>query len=60
MKRQVEIKRYNVQAKRKDTDEPWTDWTSVNDYQDALKHARYAKKVGYLSRIIDREETDNG
>lgn len=52
-------KRYSVQAKRKNTNEAWTDWTSVDDYDAALKHANRVEELGYSAQIIDRGETPN-
>lgn len=48
--------RYIVQAKRKNTDEKWSDWTTVDDYDEAVRHANHVTEVGYESRIVDREE----
>ena len=51
-------KRYYVMAKRKNTDEEWTDWTSVNNYGDAQRHAEHVKELGYESRIeVDKSVT---
>lgn len=48
--------RYTVKAKRKDSDEPWTDWTDVNSYRDALKHSCRVEEAGYLAKIVVREK----
>ena len=47
------IKRYLVQAKRKNSNEPWTDWTMVNDYARAVQHAERVEKLGYCSKITE-------
>ena len=52
-------KRYSVQAKRKNTNEKWTDWAAADDYESAVRHANRAKELGYSSRIIDRGENPN-
>lgn len=52
-------KRYSVQAKRKNTDEKWTDWTAADDYEAAEKHAARIEALGYDAQIIDRGETPN-
>lgn len=52
-------KRYCVQAKRKNTDEKWTDWTLVDDYESAEKHAARIEALGYDAQIIDRGENPN-
>lgn len=44
-------KRYNIQAKRKNTDEPWSEWTSANHYCDAERHAVRVQRLGYDARI---------
>ncbi len=52
-------KRYSVQAKRKNTNEKWTDWTLVDDYDAAVKHAARVEALGYDAQIIDRGEKPN-
>lgn len=47
-------KRYSIQAKRKNTNEAWTDWTNVDDYDAAVKHAARIEALGYDAQIIDR------
>lgn len=49
-------KRYLVQAKRKGTNEMWTDWTIVDDYDAAVKHAEKVAELGYCAQIIDKGE----
>ena len=49
-------KRYLVQAKRIDTDEEWTEWTDVDDYEEALMHAQRARDDGYDARIVYNTE----
>lgn len=49
-----EEREYKVQAKRKDTDEQWTEWSIVDDYDEAVKHAKRAEELGYCSRIVER------
>lgn len=53
-----EVKRYSVQAKRKNTKEKWSDWTRVDTYEDAVKHSEYVENLGYCSKIIDRGEVN--
>ena len=50
------LKRFVIQAKRKDTAEEWTEWTNVDEYDEALIHAQRAREAGYLARIIDTGE----
>lgn len=56
---QYRSKRYIVQAKRKDTSERWTEWTILDDYDEAVRHADRAAELGYDSRIIDKGENPN-
>lgn len=49
-------KRYTVLAKRKNTDEPWSDWTDTDNYQRAVHHACRAEEAGYCAKIIVREK----
>lgn len=51
-------KRYLIQAKRP-TDEEWSEWTRVDDFDEAVKHARHAEEVGFCSRIIDKKASEN-
>lgn len=51
--------RYVVQAKRKETNEKWTEWTRVDTPEAAAKHAARVTELGYSSRIIDKGETPN-
>lgn len=44
---------------RKNTDEKWTDWTLVDDYESAEKHAARIEALGYEAKIIDRGENPN-
>lgn len=48
-------KKYRIMAKRKNSDEPWTDWTMVNDYTKAVAHAKHVEELGYLSKIVEKE-----
>lgn len=52
---QYKQKRYRVQAKRKD-ERKWTEWTVVDNYDDAVRHRNRAEELGYCSRIIDKGE----
>lgn len=49
-------KRYIVQAKRRDTNEKWSDWTDTNNYQRAIHHACHIEEVGYLTKIVVKEK----
>lgn len=49
-------KRYTVQAKRRNTDEPWTDWVDTNNYQQAVNHACHVEELGYLATIVVRHK----
>ena len=51
-----ENKRYDVQAKRRGTDEKWTEWTKVDNYQKAVNHACHAEEVGYLAKVVVQEK----
>ena len=50
------ITRYEVQAKRKDTTEPWSDWARCNNYRRAEEHANKVEELGYYARIVVREK----
>lgn len=47
--------RYFIKAKRKDTDEKWTDWTHVDNYETALGHAEHIREVGYEGKVVPSE-----
>lgn len=53
------LKRYTVQAKRKDTKEQWTEWSTTNDYNIAVRQAKRAQELGLDSKIIDGENKQN-
>lgn len=44
-------KRYLIQAKRKNTKQPWSEWTSVDNYRRAEHHAKRVEELGYSTRI---------
>lgn len=48
-------KRFTVQAKRKN-EKKWTEWTIVDDYESASKHAKRVEEIGYDAKIIDKGE----
>lgn len=56
---QYHTKKYTVQAKRKDAKEKWTEWNTVDSYEEAEKQARRAEEVGYCTRIIYKGEDQN-
>lgn len=47
--------RYSVQAKRKGTDEKWTEWTAVNDYYQAVKHSVHVANLGFDSNLVIKD-----
>lgn len=49
-------KRYNVQAKRRNTTEKWTDWTDVDNYREAVNHACHVEELGYAARIVIKDK----
>ena len=51
------VKRYSIQAKRKNTKERWSEWTNVNDYEDAVRHARHVEELGYAAKIVVKDKT---
>lgn len=56
---EYELKRYNVRAKRKNTSEPWSNWTDVDTIEEAEMHAKHVEELGFLSKIVDREDKSN-
>ena len=54
--KKFESKRYSVQAKRKDTNEKWTEWTSVDNYLEAVRHACHVEEVGYAANIVVKDK----
>lgn len=47
----AERKRYRIMAKRRDTNEEWTDWADADTYKKAEEHARYCESVGYAAMV---------
>lgn len=50
------MKRYCIKARRKDTKEPWSTWTEVDNYRQAEAHAEHVSEVGYFSKISVNEK----
>ena len=50
------MKRYCIKAKRKNTKEPWSTWTEVDNYRQAEQHAEHVTEVGYFSKISINEK----
>lgn len=48
--------KYCVQAKRKNTKEKWSEWTRVDNYEDAVRHSKNVENLGYRSKIVERRE----
>jgi hypothetical protein len=44
--------RYYIQAKRKGSDEKWSEWTEINDYQEAIYQVEWVCEVGYDSKLV--------
>lgn len=45
------MKRYDIEAKRRDTDEEWSAWTTVNNYGRASEHVAKVEQIGYEGHI---------
>ena len=50
------MKRYCIKARRKNTKEPWSIWTEVDNYRQAEEHAEHVSEVGYFSKISVNEK----
>ena len=50
------MKRYIVQAKRRNTKEHWSEWTRVVSWDDGARHAAHVEALGYLARIVMKGE----
>lgn len=50
--------RYEIMAKRPNTKEPWTTWTTANNHEEAAKHAQYVEDSGYMAKIIVNNEVE--
>ena len=50
------MKRYCIKARRKNTKEPWSTWTEVDNYRQAEAHAEHVSEVGYFSKISINEK----
>ena len=51
-----ESKRYCVRAKRRNTKEKWSEWTNVDNYRDAVRHACHVEELGYAAKIVTRDK----
>ena len=54
--RRVGFKRYDVQAKRKNTSEKWSEWTNTDNYREAVKHACRVEQLGYAANIVVKDK----
>lgn len=54
--KKYEYKRYDVQAKRKNAKEKWSEWTSVDNYLEAVRHACHVEELGYAAKIVVKDE----
>ena len=54
--KKFEHKRYCVKAKRKNTNEKWTEWTNVDNYSDAVRHACKVEEIGYAAKIVVKDK----
>lgn len=43
--------RYYIKARRKNTDEKWSNWTHTNHYPTALKHVEHVRALGYDAKL---------
>lgn len=44
--------RYFIKAKRKNTNEKWTDWTNVDTYDEALRQVKHVFEVGFEGKLV--------
>lgn len=51
------FKRYDIVAKRRNTDESWSAWSNTNDYEAACRIAAHCEEVGYASKIVINEKS---
>lgn len=50
------MKRYNIEAKRRNTDEEWSSWAVAKNYYKALEHEAHVEEVGYEGRTVIHPE----
>lgn len=44
--------RYYLEAKRKGSDEQWSEWTQADSYPQAVKHLEHIKELGYDGQLV--------
>lgn len=47
--------RYSIKAKRRNENEPWTDWTAVDNYYRAMHHLVKCEYAGYDAKMVIKE-----
>ena len=47
--------RYQIQAKRRGENEPWSNWTDVDNYYRAMHHLVHVENVGYDAKLVIKE-----
>lgn len=52
------LKNYDIEAKRKDKKEPWSDWTRTDNYEEAVRYKEQIESLGYDARIVERREDE--
>ena len=57
MRQRVLGKRYNILAKRKESDN-WSEWTQVDDIELAKSHVENVRKSGFMAKLVNREEKE--
>lgn len=48
--------RYDIQAKRKNTNEEFTAWTETDNYKKAVGHVAYVEECGFLPNLVLSDE----
>lgn len=49
-----QARRYKVEAKRDPADSEWTDWTMVDDYEEAVRQLDIIRSLSFCGRIVDK------
>lgn len=47
--------RYSIKAKRRNENEPWSDWTAVDNYYRAMHHLVKCETIGYDAELVIKE-----
>ena len=53
------LKNYDIEAKRKNSKNQWSNWTKTDSYEEAVRYKEQIESLGYEARIVERREDND-